>query len=221
MGNHDSRTEKVTPEQLKLKSDPFKYAWLFAIPETTSDKAVYEFFRYENRWSPYKWQGLALNPSFPKDAPSELFDEINTSCPPHPLLSYRKRFLIHFFTFHLPVATFATWAYFYLAAKSEKHKKQALLIYVICLVVMSMILVAGSVHRRLKYYSLLGKRVKSLRDLVYRLNRDRYKEKGFRFVVGEQGAWIELRFIDEKLNLVGKKARGAEIDEIEKPLKEN
>ena len=53
-----------------------------------------------------------------------------------------------------------------------------------------------------KYSSALKDRVKTLKGLLLKLNNSQYLARGFRFAVGEHGAWIEVQFLDENLMMV-------------------
>ena len=66
------------------------------------------------------------------------------------------------------------------------------------------LLIEGSGY--LKYLSALKDRVKSLERLISDLNNSRYTSRGYRLVVGEQGAWIEVQFLDHNLIMVPERA---------------
>ena len=202
MGNQDSRTENVTLQKMQSNKDPFRYAWFFSIPETTPSKAIYEFYRYQNRWSPYKWNGLNLSPSFPQNTPAELFDLINRSCKPHPLPTYKKKFLIYLLAFHLPITILGMFLTIYFSIREKQYATAVALTYIIGVVVMTFGLVTAAIYSKLKYSSALEERVKSLENLISDLNNSRYLARGFRFAVGEHGAWIELQFLDRGLMMV-------------------
>ena len=202
MGNQDSRTEKVTLQKVQANKDPFRYAWFFSIPDTNPTKAVFEFYRYENRWSPYKWNGLSMNPRFPRNAPSEVFDLINRSCKPHPLPTYKKKLMIYLLAFYLPAILLALLLYIYLLIALKQYTVYIFIVYLIFIIGMTAGTLIAAVRGSLKYYSDLDERVKSLEGLISDLNNSRYLARGFRFAVGEQGAWIEVQFLDQNLYMV-------------------
>ena len=198
----DSREENVTPQKVQAEKDPFRYAWFFSIPETTPNRAIFEYYRYENRWSPYKWNGLALNPRFPQNTISELFNQIDQSCPPHPVPSYKRQLRCYTWGFHLPAILVVTLIYLYLLKTQEKYTQTIIWTYVAFILALVISIIAIEARGKLGYYSAMDKRVISLKSLLTDLNNSRYISRGFRFDVGEEGAWIELRFEDQSLEMI-------------------
>ena len=202
----DSRTKYVCLQKTQANKDPFVRAWFFQIPKTTKAKAVYQYNRYDKNWTPYEWDGLTLNPRLPENIPEDTFRIIDEQCKPHPLPRYQRWLLTYVFTIHLPLVLLGVfWLNF--MNKDQKNSKKDKdniynIIFVVFILILSGILLVMAIAFKLRYLHNLKERVKSMTSLIADLNNSRYLAQGFRYVVGNSGAWIELQLINQGIQMV-------------------
>ena len=211
MGNRGSRAQRraLRRKAWTKKDDPFSYARKYCIPETTPSNAIFSYARYSNCWGLYKWGGMKFNQSFDFLELKELLRNIQRTCKPHPKPSYMKKPLFFLFVFYGPIfATFIVTLCLSLAIFQK---------YVWAIVVVSVALLLKFIYFRgverdvQKYTEQLEERERSIRSLLTEMNNSFYIEKGFKFKVGDYGAWIELEFLREDLYLVAPREGNSQV----------
>ena len=200
----DKRINCYCLQKYQTLGDPYFQTWSFEIPRTTKTKAVYQFNRYENNWTPSLWGDLRLNERLPENIPEDTFRIINEQCRPHPLPHHKKWLYFYNLCYILPLAIIRLlWLIF--RDKDQKNLKKDYKLennYVPYFVTFNFILywvIDIALHRR--YKNQLKERVKSLTSLITDLNNSRYLAKGFRIVLGNHAAWLELQLLDEEIQM--------------------
>ena len=202
----EKRTQTYSSRPSFVRDDPFLRAWYLEIPKTTPNKVIYDFWRFENTWSPYEWGKLTFNPKAPKRVIEDAFELIKQKCKPHPLPYFMSFFLFFFFVILIPAAIICGIG-FAVIIHSDNDENETKNYSLTCLIVLACLLVFMSVIRVIifaRYLKKLEARVKSLELLITDFNLTHSISRGVKFSVGNKGAWLEVEFVRPGLQMVEK-----------------
>ena len=219
----DSRTKYFCLQKSQASKDPYVKAWFYQIPKTTKAKAVYQYNRYDKNWTPFNWGSLCLNQKLPESIPEDAFRVIDEQCKPHPIPSYKKWILVYVFVFHIPVITLGGFLLGHLSDDKDGEDKWSTyaILYLATIVILTAIMLVVSISLKCRYIKNLKERKESLDMLLKDLNNSQYLAQGFRLFTGSQGAWIEVQFIEEGIQMVGSAGEPAELSNLSHPDRSN